>query len=315
MRLLLLGGTAFVGRAIVETALARGHEVSLFSRGLTGTDLFPEVERLVGDRDSGDYASLAEGEWDAVIDVSAYLPRNVTQAADALGDRIGRYLFISTISVYDMAALAPGADESAARLAPRTDTEEVTGESYGPLKVACEDVLAERFGDRLTIVRPAIVAGPHDATDRFTYWTRRAERGGRMALPADPDQPIQIVDVRDLADLVVSLVENNQPGTYTGVGAEDPVTLTELARACAAVFGTSLDVVPVTPRDPAFPLTLPDPALYDFFRLSSANAQAAGLGKTPLAKTVADTAAWDHERGLPDLAVGPTPEQEEQLLA
>src|SRR3954447_15621708 len=258
MNLLVLGGTSFVGRAMVEDALAAGHSVTLFSRGKTGSDLFPDVERRIGDRDSGDYASLADGAWDAVLDVSGYIPRHVAQAADALGDRIGRYLFISTGSVYDRTQAGDGMTEDTARLAPERGTEEITGETYGPLKVACEDDVLSRFGDRATIVRPGIVAGPHDPTDRFTYWVRRAARGGRVALPGRPDQPVQVVDSRDLARLVVALLEQDRSGIYNAVGPADPVTLEELIRVCAKAAGSDLEVVPVPPDsvDPGFPLVL-----------------------------------------------------------
>src|SRR4051794_40724893 len=244
MNLLVLGGTSFVGRAIVEDAIASGHTVTLFSRGKTGTDLFPDLERRIGDRDTGDYAALADGQWDAVLDVTGYVPRHVAQAADALGDRIGRYLFISTGSVYDRTGASDGMTEDTARLAPERGTEEITGETYGPLKVACEDDVLSRFGERATIVRPGIVAGPHDPTDRFTYWVRRAAAGGRAALPGRPEQPVQVVDSRDLARLAVGLVEQDKPGIYNAVGPADAVTLDELIRVCAKAAGSDVEVVP-----------------------------------------------------------------------
>ena len=151
MRLLLLGGTSFVGRAIAQEALDREHEVELFSRGRTGAELFPGVVRHVGDRDSGDYASLAGGSWDAVVDVSAYVPRHVREAADAVGPSTGRYLFISTGSVYDVTRAAEPMTEDAARLPAEHGTEQVTSTTYGPLKVACEDETWSRFGDRAVV--------------------------------------------------------------------------------------------------------------------------------------------------------------------
>jgi 2'-hydroxyisoflavone reductase len=316
MKILVLGGTSFVGRAIVEDALSSGHTPTLFSRGKSGTDLFPEVERRTGDRDTGDYASLADGSWDAVADVSGYIPRHVAQAADALGDRIGRYLFISTGSVYDRTNAADGMTEDTPRLHPERGTEEITGETYGPLKVACEDDVLSRFGDRATIVRPGIVAGPHDPTDRFTYWVRRAARGGRAALPGRPDQPVQVVDSRDLGRLVVALLEKDQPGVYNAVGPAEPVTLEALIRTCAKAAGTDVDVIPV-PADavePGFPLVLPDASWDVMFRRSAAAAHSAGMPTTPLEKTAADVLAWDRERGTPPLAVELAPEREAELL-
>jgi 2'-hydroxyisoflavone reductase len=318
VKLLVLGGTSFVGRAIVEDALASGHTPTLFSRGKTGGDVFPDVERRTGDRDAGDYASLADGSWDAVIDVTGYLPRHVAQAADAIGDRGGsRYLFISTGSVYDRTKGRDGMTEDTPRLAPERGTEEITADTYGPLKVACEDDVLARFGDRATIVRPGIVAGPHDPTDRFTYWVRRAARGGRVALPGRPDQPVQVVDARDLARLVITLVEQDRPGTYNAVGPAEPVTLDELIRVCTKAAGSDLEVVPVPPDsvEPGFPLVLPEPSWDVMFRRSAAAAHAAGMSKTPLEKTAADTLAWDRDRGEPPLAVELSPEREADLLS
>jgi 2'-hydroxyisoflavone reductase len=181
VNVLVLGGTSFVGRAIVDDLLARDHAPTLFSRGVTGPELFPGVPRLVGDRDTGDYTAVAGSNWDAVVDVSGYVPRQVAQACDAVTQ--GRYLFISTGSVYDRTRASDGMTEDSPRLPAYRESEEITGETYGRLKVACEEDVLGRFGDRATIVRPGIVAGPHDSSDRFTYWVRRATCGGRVALP------------------------------------------------------------------------------------------------------------------------------------
>jgi 2'-hydroxyisoflavone reductase len=317
VKLLVLGGTSFVGRAIVEDALAAGHTPTLFSRGKTGADLFPKLERRIGDRDSGDYASLADGSWDAVIDVTGYVPRHVAEAADAIGDRGGRYLFISTGSVYDRTQGSDGMTEDTPRLAPERGTEDITGETYGPLKVACEDDVLSRFGNKATIVRPGIVAGPHDPTDRFTYWVRRAARGGRTALPGRPDQPVQVIDSRDLARLVIALLEQDKPGIYNAVGPADAVTLEALIQTCARAAGATVDVVPVPADsvDPGFPLVLPDASWDVMFRRSAAAAHAAGMSKTPLEKTAADTLAWDRDRGEPPLGVELSAEREAELLS
>lgn len=316
MRILVLGGTSFVGRAIVEQALSDGHELTLFSRGRTGSDLFPDVERRLGDRESGDYASLLDGSWHAVVDVSGYVPRHVAQASDALHGRADRYLFISTGSVYDRQRAGEPLTEQAPRLAPERGTEEITGETYGPLKVACEDDVLARWGQAATIVRPGIVAGPHDPTDRFTYWVRRAAEGGRVALPARPDQPVQVVDSRDLARLVVTLVADDVSGTFNAVGPAEPTTLGQLIHACAAAAGTSVEVVPVDPAAvaPDFPLVLPDPGWDVMFRRSAEPARAHGLTATPLQQTARDVREWDQARGLPPLSVGLSGEQEAELL-
>lgn len=305
----MLGGTAFVGRAIVDDLLARGHEVTLFSRGRTGAELFPDLEKRRGDRETGDYASLADGRWDSVVDVTAYVPRHVGQVLDALDGRFGRYLLISTGSVYDRLQAPAGMTEDTARLAPERGTEEITGETYGPLKVACEDDVLRRLGDRATIVRPGVVAGPHDPTDRFTYWVRRAARGGRVALPGRPDQPVQVVDSRDLARLTALLLEGDIAGTFNAVGPKEPVTLAELVRACGDV-----EVVPVASVEPGFPLVLPDESWDVMFRRSRQAADAVGMPATPLTTTAADVLAWDRERGEPPLAVELSPEREAALL-
>ncbi len=293
MRLLVLGGTSFVGRAIVEDALSRGHELTLFTRGITGTELFPDVERRTGDREAGDYTSLGHGQWDGVVDVSAYVPRHVAQAGDSLADRFGRYLFISTGSVYDH-AFAPeeGLTEGAPRLKPERDTEIVTSESYGRLKVACEDDVLARHGERATLVRPGVVAGPHDPTDRFTWWCRAAAAGGAIEAPVRADQPVQVVASRDLARLVTVLVEEDRSGAYNAVGPSEPVTFTSLVQICAATAGTDAHLVPTTPLDPGFPLALRDQSWDPMFRRSAAKAYAAGMPTTPLAATAADVLAW-----------------------
>lgn len=317
MRLLVLGGTSFVGRAIVADALAGGHALTLFSRGRTGAELFPEAERRTGDRSTGDYTALADGSWDAVVDVSGYVPRHVQQAAAALGDRIGRYLFISTGSVYDRQRASEPLTEDAPRLPPERGTEDITGDTYGGLKVACEDDVLATYDDRATLVRPGIVAGPHDPTDRFTWWVRRTSRGGRMAVPARLDQPVQVVDAGDLGRLVTSLVEDDRPGIFNAVGPAEPTTIAGLVATCAAAAGTSVDVVPV-PVDSVeegFPLVLADDSWDVMFRRSAEAARAAGLPATPLEQTARDVLIWDRDRGHPPLSVGLSEEREAELLA
>ncbi len=314
MRILVLGGTAFVGRAIVEDALRSGAEVTLFGRGRTGTDLFPGVPRLAGDRDSGDYTALRDGRWDAVVNVSGYVPRHVGQAMDALGDRAGRYLFISSHAVYQHTATDPDPTEAAPRRAPLRDTEVLAGDNYGRLKVACEDDVMARYGDRATIVRLGKVAGPHDTQDGLTYWVRQASHGGPVAVPTDPAQPVQVIDSRDLARLVVQLLADDRPGAFHAVGPAEPVTLGGLIEICAQVAGTEVEIVPVPPETalPFFPLVRP---YWPSQQRSPAKARAAGMPATPLPVTAADVLAWDRQRGEPPLDRGFTPEQEQAVLA
>ena len=314
MRVLILGGTSFVGRAIVEDALRAGAELTLFSRGKTGGDLFPGVPRLTGDRDTGDYAALRGGRWDAVIDVSGYVPRHVGQAMDAVCGRADRYVFISSHAVYRHEGLKPGATEDCPRREPLRDTEVLDGDNYGRLKVACEDDVLARYGRRATIVRPGKVAGPHDGQDGLTYWVRRGARGGRVAVPADPAQPVQVIDSRDLARLVVQLVSDGRAGAFQAVGPAEPVTLGGLIQMCAGVAGTSVEVVrvPAETAPALFPLVRP---VWATQQRSAARARAAGMPATPLPVTIADVLAWDRERGEPPLQHGFTPEQEAAALA
>lgn len=300
MRILVLGGTSFVGRAIVDDALRGGADVTLFGRGRTGTGLFPNVRRLVGDRDTGDYAALRGGTWDGVVDVSGYVPRQVGQAIDALGDQVGRYLFISSHAVYSRTGVGPGSDEDTPRRPPVRDTEEVVEATYGPLKVACEDDVTARFGDRATIVRPCRVAGPYDNTDAFTYWVRRAARGGRVALPGRPEQPVQIVDSRDLARLVVQLLVDGRSGAFNAVGPSRPTTMAGLIETCARVAGTKVEIVSVPAEAAQLPLIRPEP-MWPTQQRSAARALAAGMTATPLEVTAADVLAWDRQRGEEDL--------------
>jgi 2'-hydroxyisoflavone reductase len=195
LRLLILGGTRFIGLHMTELALARGHTLTFFNRGRTNTDRFPEVERLRGDR-NGDLKSLAGREWDAVIDNSGYVPRHVREAAQLLEPRVGRYVFISTVSVYE--SFARGNDENSplGKLEDES-VEKVDGATYGPLKALCEKAALSVFGpDRTSIVRPGLIVGPDDNTDRFTYWPARAALGGRMIAPNDPRDPMQVIDAR-----------------------------------------------------------------------------------------------------------------------
>ena len=314
MRILVLGGTSFVGRAIVEDALRTGAEVTLFGRGKTGTDLFGDLTRLIGDRDTGDYAALGAGSWDAVVDASGYVPRHVGQAMDALGERAGRYLFISSHAVYRHDGVGPGSTEDTPRRPPVRDTEELTNDTYGPLKVACEDDVVARYGARATIVRPGKVAGPHDWQRGLTHWVRRAARGGRVAVPGDPRQPVQVIDSRDLARLVVQLLADDRPGAFHAVGPAAPVTLGGVVETCARAAGTEVDIVPVPLElaPPFFPLVRTD---WPSQQRSPARARAAGMPATALEVTAADVPAWDRQRGEPPLDGGFTPEQEQALLA
>jgi len=235
---------------------------------------------------------------------------------DALRDRVGRYLFISSHAVYVQTGVGPGSDEDTPRRPPVRDTEELHEHTYGPLKVACEDDVVARYGDRATIVRPGKVAGPHDPQDGLTYWVRRAARGGRLALPGRPEQPVQVIDSRDLARLVLRLLSDDRPGAFHAVGPAEPVTMSGLIETCARAAGSQVEIAPVPPESvpPLFPLVRAEEQ-WPGQQRSPARARAAGLPATPLAVTAADVLAWDRERGEPPLSRGLSADDEEKLLA
>ncbi len=231
MKLLVLGGTKFLGRHAVDAALAGGHNVTIFTRGQTNPELFPGVERLRGDRD-GDLDALRGGSWDGVVDTSGYVPRIVRQSAELLHDRVGRYVFVSSISVYDDFSSPPTETSAVAELEDPA-TEEIE-ENYGALKAACEGVVEEIYGDRSARVRAGLIVGPHDPTDRFTYWPRRIALGGEVLGPGDPDAPVQFIDARDLAAWLVNLALEGPGGTYNAhrprAAADVPATARRHAR-------------------------------------------------------------------------------------
>ncbi len=305
MRLLVLGGTSFVGRHLVEAALADGHEMTLFNRGRTNPDLFAEAEHRHGDRSVGDYTSLAGGAWDATVDVTADLPRQVDEALDALHGRQGHYVLVSSVSAYDPTIATT--DEGSPRYAPPApQTETVDPETYGPLKAACERHAEHRLGKAgVAVVRPTYVAGPHDPTDRFTYWARLMEAGGRVPV-AWPDEPVQVIDVRDLAAFLLRLAAAQTAGVFDAVGPFG--ALRQLLHDMAAPE-KPYDLVDVTasmdPGSVAFPLVQGDPADRPLMTRTGDRALAAGLRVRPLRETARDTAAWDEQRGRPDLRVGP----------
>jgi 2'-hydroxyisoflavone reductase len=310
----MLGGNGFVGRAVIADALGHGDEVASFSRGRSGTDLPPEVTQLVGDRDSGDYQALRTGEWDAVVDLSAFQTKQVEASMDVLGDRVGRYVFISSHAVY-VRDLPPGTDESAPRREPMRAADVLTNDTYGPCKVACEDDILARYGDRATIVRPGKVTGPGDHSDTVLYWVRRGARGGRVALPTRPEQPLQLVDSRDLGRLVVQLIADDKAGAFNAIGPDS--TIGELIETSADLAGTSVELVPI-PADstPArFPLMEAE-AEWGSRRRNPAKGREAGMPVTPLRQTLADILSWDQARGKPPLAndLGLPTEEEQRLL-
>ena len=228
MRLLVLGGTKFLGRAAVETALSRGHEVTLFNRGETNPELFSEAEELRGDRDGG-LSALEGREWDAVIDPSGYVPRVVRASADLLRGSVGHYVFVSSGSVY-AEPYAPGYDETAPTVELEDPASEEVLRDYGALKAACEEVVREVFPDAHTNVRAGLIVGPHDGSGRFTYWPLRASLGGDVLAPSPPERLTQFIDVRDLGAWMVRACERGASGTFNATG--ESISLGSALEAC-----------------------------------------------------------------------------------
>jgi 2'-hydroxyisoflavone reductase len=321
MRLLVLGGTRFVGRHLVQEALGRGHEVTLFNRG-SRPELFPEVEQLVGDRD-GDVTVLVGRRWDAVIDVSGYTPRQVKASAELLADAVDHYTFISTVSVYAR-PVQPFSDEDAPLAEAATDaTDEVTAATYGPLKVRCEEIVGELLTGRALVVRPGVVVGPHDPSDRFSYWPWRYSQGGEMLAPDGPELAVQFIDARDLAHWVVDLIMRQVTGVFNTVRPAGTTTLGDLFRACREATSQEATVTWVEEKFlleqgvkpfADLPLWLPE-ARRSLALISSERASAAGLRHRPLVDTVADTLAWLEASGAFQHRAGLTLERERALLA
>jgi 2'-hydroxyisoflavone reductase len=299
MKLLVLGGTKFLGRHAVDAALDGGHDVTIFTRGTTNPDLYPEVEHLTGDRD-GDLASLEGRAWDGVVDTSGYVPRIVRQSAELLRDAVGRYAFVSSISVY--ADFSKPIDESSAVAELEDPATEEIMEHYGALKAACETVIDEVYGDRGANVRAGLIVGPFDPTDRFTYWPRRLAAGGDVLGPGDPDAPVQFVDARDLAAWLVKLALEGPGGTFNATGPVEPLTFGELLDRATAAIGSDANVVWVDEQKvidagiegwSELPLWLPGDDYAGMAKADTRRAREAGLTFRPLEETVVDTLAWD----------------------
>ena len=308
MRVLILGGTKFLGRAVAEAALARGHELTLFNRGETNPELFPEAERLRGDR-TGDLSALAGRTWDAVVDPSGYVPSVVRASAERL-EGSGRYVFVSSVSVYADFATGPDEGSAVAELGD-APVEELAADysNYGPLKALCEAEVARVFGDRGLVVRPGLIVGPQDPTGRFTYWAQRLARGGETLAPGPPERRVQFVDVRDLAEWMVAAVEQGLAGTYNATNEGVPWGEL-LAGADVAWVPDGFLQEHEVGEWLELPLWLADPALAGLHETDVSRAVAAGLRFRPLAETIAGAATAPAVEG-----VGLTPEREAELLS
>lgn len=300
MNILMLGGTRFVGRHLVEEAVRKGHQLTLFNRG-NNAGLFPDLAFIAGDRTKPeDLAKLALQTWDAVIDSCAYYPRQVKELLEQVAPQTEHYTLISTISVYKQQTLA-FQDESAELIHLADDpSEEVGPESYGGLKVLCERMAEELMPSKVLIPRPGLIVGPHDGSDRFSYWPYRIAQGGEVLVPDASAQAIQYIDVRDLASWTISMIEKGQTGCFNLLNTPDSLCFADVleaskrlsqsdARFCylGETFLEAQQVAPWTD----LPLWLPG-ALSNFLRLSNQKALKAGLSIRPLDETIRDTLIW-----------------------
>lgn len=331
LRILILGGTAFLGPAEVEYAMARGHHVTLFNRGRTNPELFPTAEKLAGDRAVPDYSALEGGEWDAVIDNSANVAKWVQDATAVLGDQVGRYLFVSSISAHKDNSIIGQTEDGP--VFTREEYDEVVasgagmGAAFGPNKAQAERDTFTAFGDRGIVVRPGLIVGPADRSHRFTYWPVRIDRGGEVLAPGDGTDFAQIVDVRDLGAFLVKLVEDEANGTYLATGPEAPLTMAGMLYGIRAITSADVSFTWVSSEFllehdvggwMEMPVWVhPSEEMRGFSAYDCSKAIAAGLSFRPLADTARDTLEW--WKSLPEdqqaMRTGIDPEKEARILA
>ena len=317
MKLLVLGGTKFLGRATVEAALARGHEVTLFNRGQTNADLFPEIEKLRGDREL-DLSELTGRTWDAVVDPSGYVPSVVRASAEKLADSVGFYLFVSSLSVYADRSKPMVEGDAVEKLGDMPDDRLLEDFSnYGALKALAERTVTEMFPESHANVRPGLIVGPHDPTGRFTYWPHRVARGGEVAAPAPPEERVQFIDVRDLANWIVGLCERGGSGELNAVN--EGVSWSDLLETCRDVSSSDASFVWIDGQFlleqgieqwMGLPLWIEDEADKGLHRADISRATETGLTHRPLAETVSATL----ELAETTEAAGLSPEREGALL-
>ncbi len=324
MKLLILGGTQFVGRHILDAALKSGHEITLFNRGKTQPRLHStQVKQLIGDRKT-DLIALSSDTWDVVIDACGYTQRDVLNTTEALRQRVAHYVFISTISVY--ADFTRANDESSATgMIEDIDTEVVDGRTYGPLKAECERIVSAAFNDRCTMIRPGVVVGPYDHTERFTYWPVRIARSGEVLAPNRPQDPMQFIDARDLAAFTLRCAELHMQGAYNVIGPTMPIG--EVLQACIEVSKSNaqlqwlpaafLEEQGIKPWQD-LPLWMrPDSDARAVALTINARAMSQGLTITPLPDTIRDTLQWHQSRPEAETAImkaGLSAEREAVLL-
>lgn len=327
--MLIFGGTNFIGPQLVPAAERAGFRVTLFNRGKTNPELFPQVEKLRGDRDPnvGDGLKALEGRrFDVIIDDSGHVPRHVKASAELLAKDSGFYVFVSSLSAY-ADHQTPNADESAPLAQLEAETEDYSGPAFGPLKALCEQAVQTAFGSRCAIVRPGLIVGQGDKSDRFTYWIERMSRGGDVLVPGTPDDPIRLIDVRDLAEFLVRVGANRTSGVFNAIGPNPPLKLSEMLDACAKATGQDVKLHYASESFLAehevrgwtdLPVWLPPSGWSAGFHTRSIDASIrAGMKFRPLQETAQATFDW--WKTLPaerraKLKNGLKPEREKELL-
>ncbi|MCP8967582.1 SDR family oxidoreductase [Ectobacillus ponti] len=337
MKVLILGGTRFLGKHLAKEALERGYEVTLFNRGNHPAP-FAGVEQLLGDRD-GSLEALRGRQWDAVIDTCGFVPRVITKIAEVLGGNIGHYTYISSISVYK--DWIPYDIDESYELVTMTDeeAEEATKdnagpiyEHYGALKALCEHEAEKRMPGKVLTVRAGQIVGPEDYTDRLSYWLQRVHKGGRVLCPGNPDRPVQIVDVRDLAAWILNMAEQRRAGTYNVTSPAEACTMGQLLQTCKEASASDAEFIwaqeaflmqqEVAPWID-MPLWLPETEILPgetapwkgAFSMNVEQAVAAGLSFRPLTETIRDTLAWQLRRPAGQRKAGISLQREAELLA
>ena len=335
MKILILGGTVFLGTHLIDAALARGHEVTIFNRGRHNPDLHTEVEKLRGDR-GRDVEALRGRRWDAVIDTCGYVPGVVRKSAELLADAVEHYTFVSSCSVYGSFDLA-GTDENSTvsvitpeqvEEAEKIDTGErptalTYGEMYGALKALCERAAEEAMPGRVLSVRAGLIVGPHDYSGRFTYWVQRVAQGGEVLAPGRPQRRVRVIDARDLAQWIIRMAEARQAGIYNATGAEDGLTMGRLLEECKTASGSDATFTwaseeflleqQVRPWG-EMPLWIPED-YNGIFLVNNDQAIASGLTFRPLSDTIKDTLAWNATRPTDtEWRAGLNPARERELL-
>jgi len=313
MKILILGGTQFLGRHLTESALRAGHTVTLFNRGKTNADLFPAVERLQGDRDASSLEALKGRKWDVVIDTCGYVPRVVRESAQRLADAVQHYTFISTISVYADTTLYNMNEGGPLATIDDETREDVTGETYGALKVLCERAAEAAMPGRVLTVRSGLIVGPHDPTDRFTYWPVRVAQGGEVLAPGKPSMNVQFIDARDQAEWVLAMAGARKAGIYNVTGPDQPLTMGAVLDACKRVTGSDATFTWVNDEflvenevGPFSEMPLWIPETYNGLQaMNIQKALADGLNFRPLEETIRDTLKWNALRTGADGGIKP----------